>query len=221
MHKRLFLILIFCCVFFMGHTVNYEATIDDKISENIDIKISKGDIDNPSNLIDTVIKDDIYVFLNNENSLKYNKIVTKKGDNTNVNMKYTYDLAKFSNAKYFNICFENTTYINKNNYVYIKGYGGFYCTSSTGIDIKIKTDKLVISNNADSVNGNTYIWHVKLKDYDKFELEFQVDLTKNKDYNPKENIKVISTFKIIIGIIIGIAILVIIVFIDRQKKKEF
>ena len=183
MHRRLVLLLILGCTFFMGHTINYEATIDDKISENIDISITEGDIKNPSNLIDTIIKDDRYVFLENKDNY------SRQG---------------------------NIFKIEKNH---------FYFTIMNDLDnlldIRIKTDKLVISNNADSISGNTYLWHVNLKDYNKFELEFQVDLTKDKDYNPKGNIKLISTFKIIIGIIIGIAIIVIIVFIDRQNKKEF
>ena len=220
MYKKLLFVLL-GSVFFMGHTVNYKAVINDSISEDINISISDGDIENPSNSISSVIKEDRYVFLDDQNNQKYNKLVNKNGNITNVNMKYTYDLSDFKNAKYFNICFENTTYIKKNNYVYIKGYGGFYCSSSNGMTIKLVTDKLVINNNADIVDGNTYIWNVKLKDYNKFELEFQVDLNKDKDYNLKGDTKIISTFKIIIGIIMGITIIVIIIFIDRQRKKEF
>ena len=218
MYKKIILLFIFS-FFLMGHTINYEAVIDDKINENINISITKGDIENPSNLIDTIINEDRYVFLNNENNLKYNKTVTKNNDITNVNMKHIYSIKDFEKANYFNSCFENTTFINKNNYLYLKGYGGFYCSSSTGADIKITTDKLVISNNADSVSGNTYIWHVDLKEYDSFVLEFQVDLTKNKGDNSKGNV-IISPFKIVIGIIIGIAIVVIIFIINKKKKEE-
>ena len=219
--KKMLSLLLIVFIFSVGHTTNYNATIDDKITEDISIKVTKGDIENPSNLIDTIITDKVYVYLNNENDSIYNKTVSKNGDNTNVRLKYTFDVDKFEKSKYFNTCFENTIFIKKDNYLYIKGYDGFYCSSGNNMNISITTDKLVMLHNASIVNGNTYTWQVNLKKYKDFVLEFQVDLTKSNSSKEKEKNKIISPFKIFIGIVLGITVIIIVVLIDKKKKEDF
>lgn len=221
MKKGKLLLLGVAFIFSIGHTTNYNVTIDDKIKEDIDIKISDGDIKNPSNLIDTIISDKVYVFLNNKDNVLYNKIVSKNENITKVNLKHTYSVSEFEKARYFNTCFQNTIFINRNNYLYIKGYDGFYCSGGDTMNISVTTNKLVINHNADKVNGNTYIWSVNQKKYKDFVLEFQVDLIKNTNTNKKNNNMIISPLKIFIGIIVGIASIVLIVIIDRKKREKF
>lgn len=222
MRKRLLLVLFLSFLFFMGHTSNYEVVIDKNIDEKIDISISSGDLKNPSNFIGDVIDQPQRVFLSSDSDVMYDKKVEKNDDITLIHLKHTYTPKEFSNAKYFNTCFENTTYIYKHDYIYVKGYDGFNCANSSENPtvIKIKTDKFVMKHNADKVDGNTYIWKVNLKDQSKFELEFQVDLKKSKEYIPKKKQPVISTLKIAIGIIIGFAIVVIIIVIYKERSNS-
>ena len=206
MRKRLLLVLFLSFLFFMGHTSNYEVVIDKNIDEKIDISISSGDLKNPSNFIGDVIDQPQRVFLSSDSDVMYDKKVEKNDDITLVHLKHTYTPKEFSNAKYFNTCFENTTYIYKHDYIYVKGYDGFNCANS--------------SENPTVIKIKTYIWKVNLKDQSKFELEFQVDLKKSKEYIPKKKQPVISTLKIAIGIIIGFAIVVIIIVIYKERSNS-
>ena len=222
MHKKLLLVLFISFLFLMGHTSNYEAVIDKNITENIDVSIFSGDIKNPSNFIGDIIDTPQRVFLDADSDTFYDKKVVRKDDVTEVHLKHAFSFKEFNNSRYFNTCFGKTTYVYYHDYVYIKGYDGFTCVNSNEnpLTIKIKTDKFVMKHNADKVEDNTYIWRVKLKDQSKFELEFQVDLKNDKEYVPKKKTPVISAFKIAIGIILGVAIIVILIVIFRGKKNS-
>lgn len=220
MKKKLLITVLLSFMFISGFTANYNLTIDKDIQEDISINIFADDLDE-NNKAKNLLTLDQYAIIGEENNLFYDKKVTEESTRTKLNLNYTYSYKDFKNARYANTCFDSKTYINKNNYIYFRGYGGFYCLYQKELRIQLTTDKLVMTHNADIVEDNTYIWKVNSDNKDKFELEFQVATNKNKDEAKTPEIQVISIFKIIIGIIIGIAIIVICVTLKKEQKREY
>lgn len=219
MNKRLLIIVLFSFIFISGYTSNYNLEIDKNINESISINIFVEDLENENNRARDILTTDQYAIIGEEKELFYEKKVKEESNRTKLDLNYTYTYDDFKNARYANTCFDSKTYINRNGYIYFRGYGGFYCLYQKELRIKVTTDKLVMTHNADSVEENSYIWKVTSDNKDKFELEFQVSTEKNKDEAPDPEIKVISVFKIVIGIIIGIAAIIIFITLKREQKR--
>lgn len=221
MYKKLLLVLFLSFIFVSGYTASYEVKIEDDIDENIELNIFQDDKDKTNSPAMSFITTDQYVLLEQKENSIYNKKIEDLSDKTKVNLQYNYSIKQFKDAKYLNTCFDGKTYINKDGYIYFRGYGGFYCLSQKELRIKVTTDKLVMKNNADIVENNSYIWKVTDDNKQDFEMEIQIAIDKDKSEMPKSNIKVISAFKIIIGIIIGIAIIVIFIVIKKEQKRTY
>lgn len=219
MEKRILMVILLSFIFICGYTSNYSVTIDENIQENISVNIFPEDLENTNNSARSFLEFEQYAIIGEEDSAIYARQITKEANRTKVDLQYTYPFDKFKNAKYANTCFDNKTYINNNDYIYFRGYGGFYCLSQKELRITVTTDKLVMKSNADIIEGNNYIWKVTTDNKNDFEMEIQI--SNNKDEKPKSEIKIMGVFKIIIGIIIGIAIIIIVVTIKREQKRTY
>lgn len=221
MKRKLLIIVLFSFIFISGYTSNYNLTIDEKMHEDILINIFPDDLENENNGAKTLLKLNQYAIIGEENNLFYDKKVTEESTRTKLNLNYTYSYKDFKNARYANTCFDSKTYINKKDYIYFRGYGGFYCLYQKELRIQITTDKLVMTHNADIVEDNTYTWKVSADNKDKFELEFQIATNKTKDEKQTPKIKVISIFKVVIGVILGVAIVVICITLRKEQKRTY
>lgn len=219
MKKRILVVILLSFIFISGYTSDYNVTVAEDIQENISINIFPEDLENTNNNASSFLELDQYAIIGEEDSSIYDRQITKDAARTKVDLQYTYSFEKFKNAKYINTCFDNKTYINKNGYIYFRGYDGFYCLSQKELRITVTTDKLVMKNNADIVEGNNYIWKITNDNKDDFEMEIQI--SNNKEEKPASEIKIMGIFKIIIGIIIGIAIIIIFVTIKREQKRTY
>lgn len=220
MKKKLLITVLLSFMFISGFTANYNLTIDKDIQEDISINIFADDLDE-NNKVKNLLTLDQYAILGQESKLFYDKKITENATRTKLEMRYTYSYKDFKNARYANTCFDSKTYINKNDYIYFRGYGGFYCLYQKELRIQITTDKLVMTHNANIVEDNTYIWKVTNDNKNKFELEFQVATNKTKEEAPKPTIKVIGIFKIVIGVIVGVAVVVIFITLRKEQKRNY
>ena len=218
-HKKLVFILLLCFVCISGYTTNYEVVVNDTISEKIELNIFQDDKEKSNSPAMSFITTNQYALINQEENAIYDKQLEELSGRTKVNLTYNYSYKQFKNAKYLNTCFDATTYINKTNYLYFRGYNGFYCLSQKELRIKVTTDKLVMKHNADIVEDNSYIWKVTEENASDFEMEIQI--SNNKEEKPASEIKIMGIFKIIIGIIIGIAIVIIYITIRREQKRTY
>ena len=179
--KKFFIIIL--CILACGCTTKYNLEIsNNSFKENIDVVIDKDDIieyDDEYLNSGAEVDDQITPFLENDNysigtRKKYKKSVKKLDNYTNVKMSYNYDEKEFKESNTLNNCFEHHTFKFDDTY-YIHGFGSFYCLYTDSLDIVIKTNNNVVSNNADEVNGNEYIWHVNNNNVNNFELEIEIE----------------------------------------------
>lgn len=104
----------------------------------------------------------------------YKKKSIEYPDYFNVILNYTYDEKEFQNADSVNLCFEYPEFDFSESY-YINLQGTFYCLYTDSIDIKIVTDNKVSFNNADEVQGTTYIWHIDESNADYVDIIIDID----------------------------------------------
>ena len=96
------------------------------------------------------------------------------------------------------------------------------------INIKITTNHYVESNNADKVDGNTYIWTINRENYQDKLINITYDTSKEiEDTNVNSTGSkllnwIVDNLAIVGGIIIVLTFLVVIIIIDGKKnlKKE-
>ena len=184
--KKIFILII--CIFVGGCTTKYNLEIsNNSFKEKINVTIDRDDtVRNAEENINSVeeIDDQISPFLKKDNysigtTKKYKKAIKKEADYTNVRLSYIYGEEEFRNANTLD-CFEHHTFKFDETY-YIHGFGSFYCLYSDDLEIVIKTNNNVISNNADYVNGNEYIWYVNNENVNNFELEIEIEKGFSRD----------------------------------------
>ena len=184
--KKVFIIIL--CVLACGCTTKYNLEISNNLfKEDIDVIIDKDNIvefDDENVNSEVEVDDQITPFLKRDDYSigkikKYRKRIKKLDNYTNVNLFYTYDEKEFKNANTLD-CFEHHTYKFDDIY-YIHGFGSFYCLYTDSLEIAIKTNNNVISNNADLVNGNKYIWYVNNDNVNNFDLEIEIEKGFSRD----------------------------------------
>ena len=213
--KIILLLLLFTLV---GCTSEYNLKISDekfeeKFITNIypnDTKYLKVEGIEDDDKVSAFINNDQYPIYNNYDII-YDKEVTEKDGYQQVSLKYDYKPEEFKDSHVLNLCFEDVTYKNTDTYFSFNLKGDFYCLYTEQIDINITTDNKVVENNADSVKGNTYTWHISRNDDNNKSIQIKIK---------KGDTVVAKTSKIIFFVIIFILIISAFIFIHKKKKRN-
>lgn len=208
MKKFLFILAILLCC---GCSAKYEIDfIDDTISDNLTVTYERnGETDSQINesfseSFYAIGRDAIYNFDNKSTN-----------DNIIINFGYDYNVYNFGSANIPKSCFNIFKFITDDDKYYLFAQGAFKCSYYAyeyldSLDIVIRTNHVVVENNADEVDGDEYIWHVD-PNIDDFSLRFIVDQAVNKTNENGIFVKVLIGFTSI-GIVCGIFIYI------RYKK---
>lgn len=185
------LLLVLC-----GCNSSYNLNIkDNDISENIILDLNN--LDNGDYL-----NRDYYPFHNNL-GLFYKKEVINNNDGNFLSLNYDYSSSEFANSFVISDCFQERTYENEDNYIYIKLKNLSECFYGDSFDINIKTDNVVTINNADSINDNVYTWHVTTENRNDLLVEFKISKGQYVD-NSSNYIFIIFVFCLLVIIFISI-----------------
>lgn len=201
--KKNIIILLISILFLTGCTSEYTLEFSNKkIKENITVDILDSDISNMTSQVAEVddritpfIEEDQYPLMNNKD-VKYKKKVKNIDLGKRVNLKYTYSHDEFKESKAFNMCFEKKEFSELRKGYSLNFSGKFYCKYTEDVVIKIKTNNVVVSNNADKVEGNTYIWYINSSNVDN--VNISMELSKKVKYTKY----VIYTILGIIGVVL-------------------
>lgn len=185
MKKKIFLIFI-SVLFITGCSNNYNLTINgDTISEEIVSTIPSTDLVTQTeeekaagveadDQITPFIKEDQYPFIDNE-KIKYEKNVSKNGNNIIVKLKYDYTVDNFKNSRVYNECFEKSVIKRENGYLKLAFMGEFYCLYGDSLNINVKTDREVINDTANEVDNDTYTWVVNENNVNNVNIQMILD----------------------------------------------
>lgn len=171
-------LIIFMLLFILsGCTVNYNLEIkDDNYIENINVKVNEEEKEIAKNQI-PYIKSTIH------NKIVYNSDFQE--NNVLYNHIYSFNEYQSSAIKVYFDNFKN--FEEDGDYTLILSGFNAYNNFQQAADLytfTIKTDYEVVTSNADYKKGNTHIWKVNSKNYNKKKIIFQYRKTKQQvDYS--------------------------------------
>lgn len=146
-----------------------------------------------------------------DNDEIYNKKISKEDGMIKLHLDYTYEPKSFSNSNLVNECFvDKKVIVDNEKYYYFELKQFTDCITDHNVDINIITDNKVLSNNADKVKGNKYIWHLTEDNKDNFNLEIKIAKGVKKG-------NFIKIFGIVVAIIL-VALLSVKHFLLNRKK---
>lgn len=212
--KKIIFLLISCFIL-TGCSINYNLDInDDNFTETITGNVLNSEINNNDNysinMYNFLINTEQKAFYNNDN-IFYNKSTNKINDKIDFEYNYTFNSSNFNNSRIINECFDNHAFDYKDGIYYLVVSGKFNCYY-TNTNINITTDHKVISNNAETINDNTYSWTITEKNKDDIYFFITIDKTNKNKIDFEWN-----TFKTIGLIIIIILSSICIYFIKKEK----
>ena len=156
----IFVILLVNCTNVKASSIDYNLRIDKDLHfyETITYNVDKKDVKKDGNyhFLTSIVNDPIYFDLKETN--QYTK--TKKNTTSGylVTLKYDYPHLFLSNSRIVNECFADKDFDSNNSYVSFNATD-FYCSHrADNISVTITTD-LQVSSNANSIEGNNYIWN--------------------------------------------------------------
>ena len=194
MSKIKYFIVIVCFLLLCGCTSSYNLIIDDdSFREEININM-ENDIYRLYPFDENNIEFKQYPIYQ-DNSKLYDTKVIDNGNNKDILLSYSYKPSEFKNSNALNLCFDKFVYKYDEDFYEIDLYGEFKCLyNNEDLDIRIITDKKVISNNADIVNGNTYVWHINKDNKDQVSINIKIS-------NKKSGFNYLLVGAIILGVI--------------------
>lgn len=214
-------IILLCIIFLLtGCNVEYNVTIsNDKIDENISVYTDTlnftSESDGNSNNINNI---DYYAYNLSDSKYKYNKTIKKSNNMYEINLTYSHNPNEFINSTALNY-FKYHSFINDEKYYYIKLQdglkNGYKDKISKNVLLKITTNNKVVQNNADKIDGNTYIWEITKQNADEKEILFQVMKNeKNDGFVTKSNGNVLIMGSIAIFIV---TVLIVLIYLGASK----
>lgn len=210
------IILLIFLLLLTGCTIDYNLEIDKNkiieemsgtiLKEEYEIKETYTDI----NLFYQIVNYDQRVFLNDDKI--YDKKIVENDDGVGYNFKYTYN-ENFDKSRLLNTCFEKVDFIETDEYYYADIGGDFYCQYSDEIIINVKTNYVVLNNNANKVKDNVYTWII-----DGNTTDIQMVISKTLVNNSNTNAESKPNYFRIIGFIVLIVLSLITYFLYKKKN---
>ena len=228
--KKKKIIILFLIVFLVcGCNVDYNLTINkDNISETATFYLDK--TAKNKEIFDKNSKLNETSNYGEEEILNYYSVKTRETNNYyQLDYKYKYThikndvnvMEKRKNLKeysYLSQCYSNPNFEEDNTYITIdtdKKFNCLYNNIKPGIDsvtINIKTNLKVVDNNADKVNGNTYIWNINKSNYQNKPVFIKIDKVSNYNFNSK----LVFFFSIVLVVLL---IVFIVLFLKHKQNK--
>jgi len=166
--KKRILIIPLILLLTTGCTCQYNLTIDDDIYKEEIILIGENsqEISQFQNQWQIPVDKEEYEIIAGSDTeyIPEGEIYKYNLSSNKITFNHNFSKSQFNNSTAVANCYGKLTITNHNDTIIISTSNKNNCFDKyptlTNIKVNIKVDKPVISNNADSVNGNTYIWDI-------------------------------------------------------------
>lgn len=230
MKKKIF-ILTLIILMMCGCSVDVNIDIsNNKIKESNDITVLENAL-YTKEILRTSFRDYIPIYASDlivdtvpdkpfSDVLYYNKNTTDLGNGYIFNYSYDFDIDRYGDARTIKEGFRDYSYTYKNDIISLStdNKGLIYFDEYKELDevvINIKTNYLVLENNADRVNGNTYTWIFNIDS--KKSINIVIDTSESGD----KVLGIINVNTIItVGIIGGIVLIILCLLLLKNKKNN-
>lgn len=216
MKKKKILVLFLMVFFITGCTADYELTFEDGVfSEHIVIREEKSTNANDFVGINSLKDNPKLVEIDKNNSYKYSYSDDEK-DNV-LTLDFVYDELSLDKSLIYNNCFRYRSYIDGDDYYYIKMEGDMVCEYLSSVDITFKTDKVVLMENATYKDKEKGIY--KWENFSGGEIIIQVSKVDsiNSNVNAKAKELIPWYIKVVIASIVVVAAIVAYKMIKRDS----
>lgn len=213
MKKKILLLVVLLLM--TGCTAEYELTyVNDVFKEHVVVTEPIVD-ENPMGLsISDINSNSHYIKIGDNN--KYNYNLESRNGNHILTLDFEYKDVKLTSSRFYNDCFKNRTFIERDNYYYIELEGDSVCEYLKDVDITFKTDKYVYDINATEKDYEKGIY--KWKDFSGGKIIIQVSRNETlKSYNENLDVEFIPWY---FKLIISVVVIFIIFLMCRKIKKE-
>ena len=221
--KKLFCITILV-LFLTGCDVSYKLEfIDDDLTETITLTIPASE----EKAINQLKNSSIYAINSSISQQLYNVDYNQGLLNFDARYVYTYSKDSFRHALYANECFDAFSFVQQDNNYVLSTSEGFKCMSlyyyfTDSVNVEIKTNHLVIENNADRVVDNKYIWEIDNENADSKKIYIKFGQVNKKNFFEKilDYIKENKAMVIVIGIVVLAGTVTVIYIVIVSKKNN-
>ena len=151
---------------------------------------------------------------------KYYKKTLINSEKYGINYKYSFDIDDYSRSYIANSSTMMFNFMKDNGTIYLSAPTGiakdYFENFSTldNITIHIKSSYKVKNNNADRVDNNDYYWDITRSNYQ--DKKVYIELDKNKEVHNYEGK---YTSYLIVGLCIAIFAFIVIIFLNKKRKK--
>ena len=216
--RKIKILVLICGMFLLsGCSVEYNLTINkNTMEEDINAIFDKATESELASRMEPIRRSAYYNYDTRENEYY---IFNKREDDNNIILSYNYEYtgnnlykSEAASRCYYkrivNVTDENIT-INTDNQV--------ACLFKDGereiddITVNIRTDLIVLENNADEVNDNVYTWYINDQNYTNKPIYIKIE----KDFQKESIVSQVIPIIIIVLVVIGIGILI---YFRVQKK---
>lgn len=223
MKKLIYLGLLL--VFLTGCTCNYELEFkDDTLIENVKLTVPNSE----EQLVTELKNTSVYAIYNNLDIQLYNTNFDKGLINFTVNYNYVYTPEMFNQALYANDCFDAFSFVKQGDNYILSTSEGFKCMSLNyyfldELKLQIKTNHVVLENNADQSKDEKYIWNINNDNAENKRIYIKFGEVKERNFFEKvfdfirENKLTVITITILV---LGVGIAVLTIVIISKKNNE-
>ena len=210
--KLKYFIIVAVILFLTGCGATYNIEIkDNKVYENATLSVPKSSLNDKDKNGFTNKEAVDYTFeslhdkYNNQEETKTRSFSLEKiDDENNYGLKYsnTLKLSNYEDSPLLEQCYDSVSIVNLNNKFSLRTSNVFNCFDYyeylDNVDIKVISE-YKLTNNADEVEGNTYIWHVNKNNYHNKSIYFTIDSFKASGSDTLANIVLIGVGILAIG----------------------
>ena len=219
--RKIKIIILICSIFLVsGCSVEYNLTIDEStMEEDINAIFDKATESEIANRMEKIRRTSYYNLDTRENEY-YTFKKSEDENNIILNYNYIYTSNNLYKSEAASRCYYKRIVNVTEDYITIDTDDQVSCFYKDGekqidnIIVNIKTDLPVVSNNADSIENNNYIWYINDNNYTNKPISIKIKKERNEESFNFDNFSIIIVVATII--ILGL----IIFFIIRVKHKK-
>ena len=229
MRKYIFVLLVLSLLL-AGCSAEYNLEIDeDSFKESVNIYYPKSEFTKAE--INNIVASKTPITQDFDQIEFYNNSVKENSQNYIVNENYIHSIDTISDSYIITTCYSGNVIKKEYDKLIIETEDEFGCIyadaeddSEEGMDVGVSVDHAVInittklkviSNNADTVNNNTYTWNIDKENYQNKPIYMEIQLD--------ERNQIVGAFQIQLGLILLAVILIfgcIFFYLNKKSKKN-
>lgn len=216
--KKKILILTVLVLTLTGCSAEYNLEINENsYNESVNIYLPKYDFSNDS--INGILENKTPITQNGDEKKYYSNSVSENDNNYIINENYNHSFDTITSSYFITRCYGGNVIKKRDNLITINTDSEFKCINMDdgakvdSVQINIKTNQKVLSNNADAIKGNTYTWNINEDNYLNKPINMEIRIKGKTFTNSQIEMAIIFSIIVLVGALIYL-------FVKGKKEKN-